>query len=285
MLETGKPVKLGRQEAIILPDAIAGSEPTSDGVYVRLDGAVDGNHALWMDEAQLEKLRDSHPGVPVYGFWQVLFANGLIDLSVPQQVIPSGDGGGFFISASGGQVEESGQYRGEMILPLDVSASELPQVKVNPKRLRAPSQEALLAAELGQRQRAVSRRRYIRWGVYTAAAVGGFLLVDLILVGIEASRESTLEKLQARETTIASELGQLRATRYVPGMVPANQQEALSRLLVLSSQSSFMSLDETSFSADRWSLQVDDRAAVPEWVDEAVPEPTSTKRLIWRAPE
>ncbi|MBO9471094.1 hypothetical protein J7355_13415 [Endozoicomonas sp. G2_2] len=282
MLEIGSPTWIGEHEVIVLPDVLSGFEP-EDGSYVELGAAPDHNNRIWIDEAELSRVREEYPDLPIYGFWQIVFFNGLVDLDVDVQVLPLDDSSGFFIQAEERKIVLSGQYRGQEIIDLDLSVDRLPVVDIAPEELSLPGEQARMATELGAIQRGKRRARFIRWGAYAAVAVvvvGAFQVIDHWRI---EQLETNLAALKSRQRQAAGELGALRATKKAEGVTPENQGLILDRLLELSYRADFIELEVTKFDAEQWLVRVDDFTILPDWSSKVrvVPEPTSTVLVRW----
>jgi hypothetical protein len=94
----GVPIQIGGEEVIICRDSI-GSQALSSSreseVYTIIEGPrEDGRPAIYIDEDELKSMRESYPGINVYGLWQLLFANNLVPLGneviISQWVLTAG---------------------------------------------------------------------------------------------------------------------------------------------------------------------------------------------------
>lgn len=282
MLEIGCPTWIGEHEVIVLPDVLSPVEP-NDGTYVELGAARDNANQIWIDEAELRRVREEYPDLQIFGFWQIVFDNELVDLDVEVQVLPLDNVSGFFVQTEDGKIAVSGQYRGHEIVDLDLPLDELPRVAVDPDVLHLPADQARMATELGAIQRSKQRARIARWVAYAVIAVvvvGGFQLVEQWRVG---QLQNNLDVMQKRQRHVAAELGALRATKRAEGVTPIGQAGVVDRLLELAYRADFVELTSTKFDADKWVVRVDDFTILPDWSTGAavVPEPTRTVLVRW----
>lgn len=161
-LTLNKPISTSSGEIILLPDEI-GQEPSDVTQGIDLGGIAGctGFVRSFIQMSDLEKARENYPGVPVFGFWQLLFANSLVEAHAdePCVVYPLESGRGLYIVIEDGCPVSGGQYTGGMIPgfmgmrpdesePLRISASDIGTL------LPAAKLPAEVLAELDRARRA-----------------------------------------------------------------------------------------------------------------------------------
>lgn len=72
-------VMVGRRDAVLIQDRIADKQPKSD-FCILLSAQSSTHNAIWIeDERTLETLSEKYPTQPIFGVWQVLLHNGLLN--------------------------------------------------------------------------------------------------------------------------------------------------------------------------------------------------------------
>lgn len=282
MLSLGTPTEIDGQEVIVVADVLAIGEP--DDGYVRIGTAPDGDNGIWLDEAELARLRESSPDIQVYGFWQLVFASRLFEIGqVTQLALLLDENSGFYLDAEDGLIRQSGQYRGKEIIDLDVDVDDIEQIGIQPERLTLAVSPARLPNEIGAETRRRQRAQAIRLGAIAALGI-------VICVGFKvmsgrtvAQRETTLARVQQTQQGLSRDISALREIKQAEGVAPAHQALVINRLLELVYRAQFIELSETSFDSDEWVVRMDDDTVLPAWTKDVsvVPEPTSTVTLTW----
>lgn len=100
-LPLGVPIQIGGEEVIICRDFIgtqALSSSRESEVYTVIEGQrEDGRPTIYIDEEELKSMRESYPGINVYGLWQLLFANNLVPLGNEIIIFPMGTDRGLYL--------------------------------------------------------------------------------------------------------------------------------------------------------------------------------------------
>ena len=80
----GKPITIGGQEIVVVRDVLGSLQDEKSSVTYSVvePKGIDGRPAIYVSEDDLEKLRDDYPGIKVYGLWQLLFFNNVVQLSL-----------------------------------------------------------------------------------------------------------------------------------------------------------------------------------------------------------
>lgn len=175
----GVPIEVDGQEIIIIrdvvgTDALVSSSENEIFTEVEAKGA-DGRPAIHIDENELHNLRDSYPGINVYGLWQILFANDLVPLGQSEVVVlSSGEGSGQYLqmkpksdwSDPANILKSSEFFDGHIADLFHDELDNATYLDVTIKALRLPLSPAFTRIELYEKQKHEHTKRW-----YVAASV------------------------------------------------------------------------------------------------------------------
>lgn len=180
----GVPIEIGGEEVIICRDSIGSQALTSSReseVYTLIEGPrEDGRPAIYIDEEELKSMRDSYPGIKVYGLWQLLFANNAVPLGTDVIVFDLGQDRGLFL-----RLDPEGDLNDPRSIRLsseyaDNFISELPAYElVNARRISIDNVELVLPLKPAYtRQELFEKQRHDqtkRW--YIVASICGLIVL------------------------------------------------------------------------------------------------------------
>jgi len=218
----GKPITIGGQEIVVVRDVLGSlqTDKGTDTYSIVEPRGVDGRPAIYVSEDDLDKLRDDYPGIKVYGLWQLLFFNNVVQLGEPLALFPLEEKRGLYLlmkdaaaSSSPADIASSGEYVNGFVpgqFELDLNKSTV--IDVDLMELRLPPQPAYKRSELAQKMRAENKRRW-----YVVSALCGLLAVGALAVnyGLQtiyksrvadySTKRSLIDELDGRVRTLSGE--------------------------------------------------------------------------------
>ncbi len=208
----GIEVTIGGCRCVVICDAVAHTLPPSDDVVVldRLDGRM-----VYCALSSLKYARERYPGLPAYGFWQVLLSSGLVDKAGRLQAVYFDERNGQYLYQDAA-VAFTGEIRNGALLAnggyaLDPSAARVIACEI--RDLRLP-RKAALSFEERERERVARKFRFAS----RLAAVAVFLSVALLAYdgkrrSYEADLQVARDALEVRAEALAVRKVALRETR------------------------------------------------------------------------
>lgn len=213
-LQLGVPIEVDGQEIIIIRDSI-GSDAlvaTSENeIFTEIEPrGVDGRPPIYIDENELHKLRDSYPGITVYGLWQILFANNLVTLGLSEVVVLQSDptSGQYLRMApqsdwtDPSNILKSSEFMDNHIPDdYDDELGKATIIKVDIESLRLPLSPAFTRIELYEKQKHEHTKRWYVAGsicIVMAAAFGVYNYTMQTVYKINMA-EYESKKAQARD--------------------------------------------------------------------------------------
>lgn len=170
-IQIGFPIVIGGSEVVVVRDSIGArlAKDPNGVVNQVLPAGSDGRPAIFIDEADISAMRNSYPGVKVYGLWQILFENGRVKLGSEVVIGQTRRVGGNYIRmrpesdfSDAGNILESGEYIGERIASLkNFDLNEAIKVDLAVLGLKLPSKPAYSRRELYEQFEGQKRRRWI----------------------------------------------------------------------------------------------------------------------------
>jgi hypothetical protein len=179
----GVPIEIGGEEVIICRDSIGSQALTTSReseVYTLIEGPrEDGRPAIYIDEEELKSMRDSYPGIKVYGLWQLLFANNAVPLGTDVIVFDLGQDRGLFLRLDPeGDLHDprsirlSSEYADNFISELpDYDLADASRISVDNIELVLPAKPAYTRQELFEKQRHDQTKRW-----YIVASICGLIV-------------------------------------------------------------------------------------------------------------
>ncbi|MGE8065121.1 hypothetical protein [Pseudomonas sp. NPDC089569] len=178
-LQLSVPIEVDGQEIIILRDTIGSdalAATSEDQIFTEIEPrGVDGRPPIYIDENALYKLRESYPGITVYGLWQILFANNLVTLGLSEVVILQTDpGSGQYLrmtpqsdwSDPANILKSSEFFDNNIPDAYDDEIDKASLIKVDVSSLQLPSSPAFTRIELYEKQKHEHTKRW-----YVAASI------------------------------------------------------------------------------------------------------------------
>ncbi|MDF9779213.1 hypothetical protein [Pseudomonas baetica] len=175
----GVPIEVDGQEIIIIRDSIgtdALAATSENEIFTEIEPrGADGRPAIYIDENELHKLRDSYPGITVYGLWQILFANNLVTLGLSEVVVLQSDpSSGQYLRmapqsdwSDPANILKSSEYFDNHIPDdYDDELAKATLIKVDVGSLHLPSSPAFTRIELYEKQKHEHTKRW-----YVAASI------------------------------------------------------------------------------------------------------------------
>lgn len=179
----GVPVEIGGKDVIIFRDVIGTDSlrNTRDNEVLTIveQETADGRPPIFIDEGELLRLRDSYPGIQVYGLWQLLFANNKVPLGNEVIVYPLGPDSGLYIRLNPEAdlnnpraIITSSEYSDNFVPELmEFNLDNATKISVEMSELRLPGAPAYTRAEIYDRNRQVLQRRWIVVGALCFAVI------------------------------------------------------------------------------------------------------------------
>jgi hypothetical protein len=223
----GVPVEIDGREVIIFRDVIGVQslrntrehevltivEPESDN----------GRPPIFIDEGELIRLRDAFPGTPVYGLWQLLFANDKVPLGNQCIVYPMGNDRGLYIRLNADEdlydpksIISSSEYLDNFISEMmDYNLDEAPRIRVDLRDLRLPSSPAYTRAEIFDRNRQIQHRRWIMVGGACLAIALCSIAFNYAMYSIYSMKMATFTNKQVEQQILTDRLVDLQSRRLL----------------------------------------------------------------------
>jgi hypothetical protein len=234
----GVPIEIDGKEVIIFRDVI-GTESLRSGndsevlTIVEPEGA-DGRPPIFIDEGWLIRLRDSYPGIPVYGLWQTLFANGKVPLGNEVIVYPLGETNGLYIRMNVDEDMESpksiltsSEYIDNFFPDLmEYNFENATRITVDLEDLKLPATPAYTRAEIFERNKQLEQRRWVYVGGFCLVIAIATAVVNYGLYTVHTMKMTSYANKQLELSTLQERLAELQAKRllsYPNYSIPINR--------------------------------------------------------------
>lgn len=226
-----KPMQMQGRDVVIVPDMVGPVPISEQHQYVESAPATNTCPTIHIREADIEEMRERHPGVPVYGLWHVLIHSGLVSFKRMLQVVPVGDDDGFYIHCDLGRAEYSGIYESGFFAA-DASFTLDEALVLNPAidQLVIPAKPAKLAVELRQERQIQQRQAWSTMALAVVVIVSLGFGTNFGLGQYYQLEQSRLDKKNQQLMSVRSGLDQLRTTRLTE--VP-NDSVAIERIAAI----------------------------------------------------
>lgn len=235
MIPLERPVRVGSREVVLVDDMVLA--PLPEAVTERLVpiASEDPGLPLYVEQAKADTVSELHPGLPLYGLWQVLVASGLVppDPGLYQVVTDASPHPGRYLRR-----EADGAYSGQVAneSPLDAfasgeAASRPVLIDPAPEHLRLPPHPI---QTLRHRQIQKTRARLRALALAGLMALGsGFIgtAADHILNHRHAQKVRQAERLLEQTAQVQQDLARLETGGRIE---PIDQSRRLDQLLILS---------------------------------------------------
>ena len=247
MLPLERPVRIGPREVVLVDDLVLThlSGPLAERLMPI--ASEDADLPLYVEQEQADALSELHPGLPLYGLWQVLIASGLIPAEPGLYQITTDSSpheGRYLLRESGGAY--SGRIANETPLDAflpDEATSEPVLIDPMPEHLHLPPQPI---QTLRHRQTQKARARLRTLTLAGLMALGSAFVgtaTDRILSHRHAQKAQQAELLQERTFQLQQDLTRLETSGRIE---PIDQSHRLDQLLILSRHFQPVELPRTS---------------------------------------
>lgn len=159
-----KPAKISGREVILIRDYL--NTPPTVGEYTQVQERTAKTPAVYVLDEDIISMRSSYPDIPIYGFWQIIATNRLINDSYSLQVVYEADKSGFYAYLDEkGQVIETGEFLDGLFVGSDNVIGMLPadavQIDVDISKLKLPSVQCFSANEMRKKLSKVKTQKIV----------------------------------------------------------------------------------------------------------------------------
>jgi hypothetical protein len=213
-ISLGKPITIGGEEVVVVRDVVGDVQKSilrdndSDTYAIVEQKGPDGRPPIYVSENDLTRLRDDYPSINVYGLWQILFFNGVIQFGSPLVTFPLTDTGGLYLLMdnatdfhSPSSIVASGEYINGFIPDnTDVDINTASVISIDVTKLKLPKQPAYTRVELSGKLKAENKRRWL-----VVSSLCGLIIVCAIAVnyGMQTVYKSRMADYATKKTLIA----------------------------------------------------------------------------------
>jgi len=226
----GVPLVVQGTRLVLVPDILGPIPVTEQHEYVEVQKASHLVAALQVRESDIEHMRQMHPGVPVYGLWQILIASQCIT-DTPLQILPLNSLDGFYIYVEQGRALYSGQYQGGFFAAqTSFSLTMATEIQIEITKFIIPNQQAFLAQELLQKSKS-ARLGFVKQCVTVLFCIVFFgFIADFSLQILSESAFADIVEQERKALQLESQLKFIAKNKLID---KPNQSIALDRLAVL----------------------------------------------------
>lgn len=218
----GKPISIGGQEIVVVRDVLGSlqADKSTDTYSIVEPKGLDGRPPIYVSEVDLDKLREDYPGIKVYGLWQLLFFNNVVQLGASLVLFPLEERRNLYLlmkdaaaSDSPADISSSGEtVNGFIPGQFDIDLGKANVIHVDLNDLRLPPQPAYTRSELAQKLRAENKRRWFVVGSLCGLIVIGAAATNYGLQTVYKSRmadystkRSLIDELDGRVRSLSAE--------------------------------------------------------------------------------
>ena len=235
----GVPVEIDGQDVIIARDVIgteALGHTRENEVFTEVEGiGEDGRPPIFINENELGRLRNAYPGVPVYGLWQLLFANDKVTLGEELIIYPTGQNSGIYLRLnpnadlySPASILDSSEYKDNYIADLPGQPMDKAiRLSVGTAGLSLPETPAYTRHEKYEKDRQITQRRWVIVGGICVAVMLTAAAINYALFSIHTMKLKAFQSKQLELQTLATRMAELERTRL---MVHPNDSLVLDRI-------------------------------------------------------
>lgn len=289
MIPLERPFRIGSREAILMDDLVLThlSGPLAERLMPI--ASEDADLPLYVEQEQADALSELHPGLPLYGFWQVLIASGLIpaEPGLYQVATDSSPHEGRYLLRDS-DAAYSGQIADEIPLDAFAPGEAAPKpILIDPvhEHLRLPSQP-IQTLRHRRAQKARARLQTLTTaGLMALGSAFAGTAVDRILDHRHSQRVQQAEHLQERTVQLQQDLMRLESSGRIE---PIDQSDRLDQLLILSRHFQPVELPQTSvLAAPALSAVIHPLGLLPPTVPAGLPaqrithQPDGSLRITW----
>lgn len=217
----GKPTIIDGQEVIVVRDVVGNPHSRDSDVFAVVEPkGSDQRPAIYVSENDLTRMRESYPGIQVYGIWQILFYNREVKYGEPVIKFPLSNSGGMYLVMEAGadyhdpsKIVQSGEYFDNYIVDfIDYDLSKATTIDVDLSTLRLPPQPAFTRVELGDKIKADNNRRWIFvTGICSLILIAAFAVnywlstIHSSKLADYATKRSLIDELEVRMAVLSRE--------------------------------------------------------------------------------
>ncbi|TXI03154.1 MAG: hypothetical protein E6Q76_14510 [Rhizobium sp.] len=264
-LELNKPNKIEGGLCVILNDEV-GPESSHEDPVTAVKEAPD-HKTIWVRESLIRQINAEYPDMKMFGLWQILLFNKIVDPAVINSGLIIIDGLDAAVYIEGGVALQTGYVAAnQTTFPCPFSVAEALHIPIPPGLLKRPANEVLHPVEAARRHsKREARNRFIAM-LATAPVVIGAVIVDQRLAANARERQSQIDALNVQTQSSAEDLKALQISR-APPPVPRNQA-ALDILMQIVRATDGFELKNALFSSPQWegTANAIDRAKLPKKV-------------------
>lgn len=289
MIPLERPIRIGSREVILMDDLVLTQPSGPLAERLMPIASEDENLPLYVEQGQADALSELHPGLPLYGLWQVLITSGLVPAKpgLYQIATDSPPHDGRYLLR-----DSDGAYNGQVMneKPLDAFAPDEAAPKPiwidpAPERLRLPAQPVqTLRHRRAQKARARLRLLTLAGLMALGSAFVG-TAADHILSHRHAQKVQQAERLKEQSIQLQQDLARLETSGRIE---PIDQSRRLDQLLLLSWHFQPVELPQTSvLAAPTLSAIVHPLGLLPPTVPAGIParrithQPNGSLRIAW----
>lgn len=250
----GAVATVGGQRCVVLRDAVAHALPPADDVVVieRFDGRL-----VYCAAEELKRARKLGPGLPAYGFWQILLHSEALDKAERLQAVYFDGKNGQYLYQEAPSVFFTGEIRaGRWIAaagyPLDPASGRV--VACDAGRLRLPRKAVLSFEERERRQAARKLRLALHFAAVAVFLGAAWFAYDGKRRGHDAGLQTAHAALELHAEALEARKAGLRETRV--GEWP-DQRRALDDLLYFAIALEEFALPETPLDGPQFEVRAD----------------------------
>ena len=235
MIPLERPTRIGPHQVVLVDDLVLThlTEPLAERLMAI--ASDDPELPLYVEQEQVDALSELHPGLPLYGLWQVLIASGLIpeQPGLYQVAADSPPHEGRYLLREAGNAC-SGRMTGETLLDAFALADTAPApiwIDPAPETLRLPSQPIQTLRYRRARKTRARLRALTLAGVMVLGCLFAGTAADHILGHRHAQKVQQAERLREQTSQLQQDLARLEAGGRIE---PIDQSRRLDQLLILS---------------------------------------------------
>ena len=266
-----KPVKISGKEVILIRDYL--NTPPTVGDYTQVQERKSKSPAVYVLDEDIAAMREAYPEIPIYGFWQLISANKLINESYTLQVAYDSEKSGFFVYLDeNGQVIETGEFLDGLFVGSDNVVGMLPadavQIDVDITKLKLPGSQCYSANEMRKQLSKIKTQRVVvRYSLLAVVA----LLAFGINKGLDYYYKTKMEyynKVDAQRRDVYNKYSLLVSEKLTKW---PDQSDTIDRLLALTKMANYTIKIESFSDPKREVLIKDDLPFDPKsiypWLD------------------
>lgn len=289
MIPLDRPVRIDQREVVLVDDLVMTRLAGPLAERLTAIASDDADLPLYIEQQQVDALAELHPGLPLYGLWQVLIASGLVPAEPGLYRVATDSPpheGRYLLREPGGAC--SGRTTDETLMDAfaaDGAASGWTPIDPAPERLRLPPQPIQTLRHL-QAQKARARLQVLTLaGLMALGSAFVGTAVDRILNHRHAQKVQQAERLQAQTAQLQQELARLGASGRIE---PIDQSRRLNQLLLLSRHFQPVELPQASLlNAAELNAVIRPLDLLPPTVPAGIParqithQPDGSLRIVW----